>query len=65
MSRALDFRNALLSLTSIFGASIIENQPGLGLGPGDGEQTFERMREEPMNERRRHIRPGFLNRRDV
>ena len=62
--RQVDFRNVLLIMTSNIGASIIKNQSGLGFASRDSERSFERMKENLMNEVRRHFRPEFLNRLD-
>ena len=62
--RQVDFRNVLLIMTSNIGASIIKNQSGLGFASRDSEKSFERMKENLMNEVRRHFRPEFLNRLD-
>jgi ATP-dependent Clp protease ATP-binding subunit ClpC len=62
--RQVDFRNVLLIMTSNIGASIIKNQSGLGFASRDTERTYEKMRDNLMNEVNRHFRPEFINRLD-
>jgi ATP-dependent Clp protease ATP-binding subunit ClpC len=62
--RQVDFRNVLLIMTSNIGASIIKNQAGLGFASRDADRTYEKMRDNLMNEVNRHFRPEFINRLD-
>ncbi|MHC5211978.1 MAG: ATP-dependent Clp protease ATP-binding subunit [Planctomycetota bacterium] len=62
--RQVDFRNVLLIMTSNIGASIIKNQSGLGFASRDADRTYEKMRDNLMNEVNRHFRPEFINRLD-
>ncbi len=54
--RTVDFRNALIIMTSNIGSEILVNQP-------DGEDSFA-VREPVMDLVRAHFRPEFLNRLD-
>jgi len=65
----VDFRNAIVIMTSNLGAELIDRDVALGFSiPRDEEQTAEadyrRMREQVMGELRRAFRPEFLNRVD-
>jgi len=62
--RRIDFRNAVLIMTSNIGADIIKNQAGLGFRKKSAEVTYEQTKEMLMKEVERHFRPEFLNRVD-
>jgi len=62
--RRIDFRNAVLIMTSNIGADIIKNQAGLGFRKKSAEATYEQTKEMLMKEVERHFRPEFLNRVD-
>jgi ATP-dependent Clp protease ATP-binding subunit ClpC len=67
--RKVDFRNAIIIMTSNVGADMIKRQTALGFAPKrdeerDREQDFEEMREKLMNQLKRVFRPEFLNRVD-
>jgi ATP-dependent Clp protease ATP-binding subunit ClpC len=66
--RKVDFRNAIIIMTSNVGADMIKRQTSLGFAPPSAEQTEERayaeMRDKLMNQLKRVFRPEFLNRVD-
>jgi ATP-dependent Clp protease ATP-binding subunit ClpC len=65
----VDFRNAILIMTSNVGAELIKHQAGLGFAirrdeKADAEQDHTEMREKLLDELKRVFRPEFLNRVD-
>jgi ATP-dependent Clp protease ATP-binding subunit ClpC len=65
--RTVDFRNAIIVMTSNVGAETIKRGTVLGFGlPQDADETgeYEEMRKKVMDELRRLFRPEFLNRVD-
>ncbi len=67
--RQVDFRNAIIVMTSNVGADVIKRGTSLGFDvEGDedveSEQAYEAMKKRVMDEIRRNFRPEFLNRLD-
>ena len=67
--RKVDFRNAILIMTSNVGAELIKRQAGLGFAISrneteDAERNYDEMRENLLEELKRTFRPEFLNRVD-
>jgi len=62
--RNIDFKNAILIMTSNIGAEIIKNQSSLGFKKQTIDVTYETMKELLMKEVENHFRPEFLNRLD-
>ncbi|MBI2973592.1 MAG: ATP-dependent Clp protease ATP-binding subunit [Armatimonadetes bacterium] len=67
--RTVDFKNAVLIMTSNVGAPILEKEVAIGFRPVRGEDqamasAYERMKERITEELRRTFRPEFLNRID-
>jgi ATP-dependent Clp protease ATP-binding subunit ClpC len=67
--RAVDFKNAVLIMTSNVGAPMLEKEIGIGFRPiasGSAmmDSAYERMKEHITDELRRTFRPEFLNRID-
>jgi ATP-dependent Clp protease ATP-binding subunit ClpC len=67
--RAVDFKNAVIIMTSNVGAPLLEKEVAIGFKPTpDERQVFEtayaRMKEHITEELRRTFRPEFLNRID-
>ena len=67
--RTVDFKNAVLIMTSNVGAPILEKEVSIGFRPASGESArmdsaYERMKEHITEELRRTFRPEFLNRID-
>jgi ATP-dependent Clp protease ATP-binding subunit ClpC len=66
----VDFRNAMIVMTSNVGAETIRRQAGIGFG-AQGEKTkgevepYKEMRKKLLEEMRRTFRPEFLNRVDA
>jgi ATP-dependent Clp protease ATP-binding subunit ClpC len=67
--RKVDFRNAILIMTSNVGAELIKRQEGLGFAvrrdeDKDAERDYDEMRGKLLEELKRVFRPEFLNRVD-
>jgi ATP-dependent Clp protease ATP-binding subunit ClpC len=67
--RRVDFRNAMIVMTSNIGSDLISKDRTLGFvarggGDGQGTQDYERMKNNVMDEIKRFFRPEFLNRID-
>ena len=66
--RHVDFRNAILIMTSNLGSQNLLSSASLGFGKTDDETSYEdrkkRMHADVMIEVERHFRPEFLNRID-
>jgi len=64
----VDFRNAMIVMTSNIGAETIRRQAGIGFGrqgePKGEVEPYEEMRKKLLEELRRAFRPEFLNRVD-
>jgi ATP-dependent Clp protease ATP-binding subunit ClpC len=68
--RRVDFRNAIIVMTSNVGASTIQNRANLGFNVNmdamkQNEEDYEDMSRTVMDELRRTFRPEFLNRVDA
>jgi ATP-dependent Clp protease ATP-binding subunit ClpC len=67
--RKVDFRNAIIVMTSNIGAEMIKNQTSLGFAMKRDEATEERLSYEDMRKKlseslKRAFRPEFINRMD-
>ncbi len=67
--RKVDFRNAIIVMTSNIGADMIKNQTSLGFATKRDEATEERISYEDMRKKlneslKRSFRPEFINRMD-
>ncbi len=67
--RQVDFRNAIIVMTSNIGADVIKRGTSLGFEVQtdedvEAEQAYEDMKKRVLDEIRRHFRPEFLNRLD-
>ncbi len=64
--RTVDFRNAIIVMTSNAGSSTLKKQKTLGFGVSaqDKEKSYEAMKASVMDELKRSFRPEFLNRVD-
>jgi ATP-dependent Clp protease ATP-binding subunit ClpC len=65
----VDFRNAIVVMTSNIGAEMIKRQTSLGFALKTDEQTeeklaYEEMRKKLMDSLKRVFRPEFINRLD-
>jgi len=68
--RKVDFRNAIIIMTSNVGADMIKRQTALGFAPKreeelDQERTYQEMKDKLMHQLKRVFRPEFLNRVDA
>jgi ATP-dependent Clp protease ATP-binding subunit ClpC len=68
--RKVDFRNAIIVMTSNIGADVIKNQTALGFALKRDEATEERLSYEDMRKKlneslKRAFRPEFINRLDA
>ena len=62
--RKVDFKNAILIMTSNIGARQIGHQTPLGFTKGGEEQSYERMKETVLSELKKAFNPELLNRID-
>jgi len=67
--RTVDFKNAVVILTSNTGVELIKRETSLGFAPKKGsaktvEQSYDDMKEKVMAEVKKTFRPEFLNRLD-
>ncbi|MFP3938235.1 MAG: ATP-dependent Clp protease ATP-binding subunit [Phycisphaerae bacterium] len=62
--RRVDFRNAVIIMTTNIGADLIKSGGGFGFAKRDEEATYEKMKDLLTKEIERHFRPEFLNRLD-
>lgn len=67
--KRVDFRNAILILTSNVGADLINRETSLGFNVSGDEaktaaESYDKMRDKVMSELKRTFRPEFLNRVD-
>jgi ATP-dependent Clp protease ATP-binding subunit ClpC len=67
----VDFRNAIIVMTSNIGADLIKRESGLGFGiprgkdeTADAQQSYDEMRKKLLDELKRVFRPEFVNRVD-
>ncbi len=68
--RKVDFRNAIIVMTSNIGAEVIKKNSNIGFSFARDEtdvrkQTYERMKEKVLDEVKQFFRPEFLNRIDA
>jgi ATP-dependent Clp protease ATP-binding subunit ClpC len=64
--RTVDFKNTVVIMTSNVGAHTIKKQRALGFSASEkeSEESYERMKDNVLEELRRTFRPEFLNRLD-
>ena len=67
--RKVDFRNAIIIMTSNVGAEMIRRSTSLGFATRrdeakDGEEAYQKMRDKLLGELKKMFRPEFLNRVD-
>lgn len=64
--RRVDFRNAVLIMTSNIGGKLITDKAKMGFGSREAgsEETYKDMKNQVMNEVKQVFRPEFLNRLD-
>jgi ATP-dependent Clp protease ATP-binding subunit ClpC len=64
VGRVINFRNAVVLMTSNVGADMLRKGTSLGFAPVSEEGSYEKMRDRIMEEAKRIFRPEFLNRLD-
>ncbi len=62
--RRVDFRNAIIIMTSNIGAEMLKKQGSLGFAPQKEELNYKAMKERLLDEVKKTFRPEFLNRVD-
>jgi len=66
--RTVDFRNAIVIMTSNVGATIIGRSRSMGFAVGEeskrGEEDYQQMKERMLEEMKHTFRPEFINRVD-
>ena len=67
--RRVDFRNAVIVMTSNIGAEVIRKDSSIGFSlkgdvSSERQASYERMKEKVLNEVKQYFRPEFLNRID-
>jgi len=62
--RHVDFKNAILIMTSNIGADLIKGGSAFGFGKRAEVQDYERMKQTLMSEIDKYFRPEFINRLD-
>ncbi len=62
--RHVDFKNAILIMTSNLGADVIKGGASFGFGKRAEVQDYEKMRKSLMGEVEKFFRPEFINRLD-
>src|SRR5437867_6193000 len=64
LGHVVDFKNAILIMTSNLGTQLIGKRVTPGFLSESAEDSYERMRERVLDELKRSFRPEFLNRID-
>jgi ATP-dependent Clp protease ATP-binding subunit ClpC len=62
LGRKVDFKNTILIMTSNVGAELMQKDMFLGFGSGDGNQSFDRIKDQIMDEAKKAFKPEFINR---
>ncbi len=62
--RKVDFRNTVVIMTSNIGAELIKKQGSLGFTASTEEVTYEKIKQQLLEEVKRAFKPEFLNRID-
>ena len=64
LGRVIDFRNAVLIMTSNVGARLINKKSSLGFTTSDRAESYEEMKGKLIDELKKTFQPEFLNRID-
>ncbi len=64
VGRIVNFRNTIILMTSNVGSDTIKKQSTMGFSPIRDEDSYEKMRDNIMDEAKKTFRPEFLNRLD-
>ncbi|MBF0485292.1 MAG: ATP-dependent Clp protease ATP-binding subunit [Candidatus Omnitrophica bacterium] len=62
--RVVDFRNAIIIMTSNVGVDMLRKQGSLGFAAATEDASYEQMKDKLMGEVKRAFKPEFLNRID-
>lgn len=62
--RTVDFRNAIIIMTSNVGAELIRQEKTLGFATGETDCGYKDMKDQVLRELKKAFRPEFLNRLD-
>ncbi len=62
--RTVDFRNAIIIMTSNVGAELIRQEKTLGFATGETDSGYKDMKDQVLRELKKAFRPEFLNRLD-
>ncbi len=62
--RVVNFKNAVIIMTSNIGSQYIEKMESIGFTTASSEQTYVQMKDKVMESLKDHFRPEFLNRID-
>lgn len=62
--RTVDFRNAIIIMTSNVGAELIRQDKTLGFATGEADNGYKDMKDQVLRELKKTFRPEFLNRLD-
>jgi ATP-dependent Clp protease ATP-binding subunit ClpC len=64
LGRAVNFRNAVVIMTSNVGADLLKKQTSVGFGAGDVAADYRGMKDKILEEVKKLFKPEFLNRVD-
>ena len=64
VGRVINFRNTIILLTSNVGAETIRRGATMGFSPISDEHSYDKMKENIMDDAKKAFRPEFLNRLD-
>jgi ATP-dependent Clp protease ATP-binding subunit ClpC len=64
LGRTVNFRNAVVIMTSNIGAELLKKQTTVGFGAADEASDYRGMKEKIMGEVKKSFKPEFLNRVD-
>jgi len=62
--RVVNFKNAIIILTSNIGSQFIEKMESIGFSNNSDKQDYSNMKEKVMEAMKDHFRPEFINRLD-
>lgn len=62
--REVNFKNAIIIMTSNLGARYITDKKSLGFGNMENEKEYENIKKEVIKELKKELRPEFINRID-
>ena len=62
LGRSVDFRNTIIIMTSNIGADQIAKGGTLGFNTGQGDDSFDKIKDRLLEMAKKHFRPEFVNR---